>query len=86
VQKLVSARPRKSVDKQLTSHQFDHVRVGLLEDESDVLSITLFQLLLQVTAAVLILAKSVDLADEVQQVDAGVTGVVWIHVSLKRGE
>ena len=50
--------------------------MGLLEDESDVLIITLFQLLLQVAAAVLVLAKTVDLADEILQLDIGVTGVV----------
>jgi len=52
------------------------VRVGLLKDESDVLIIALFELLLQVAAAVLILAKTVDLADEILQLDIEIARVV----------
>ena len=60
----------------LTSHQLDHVGVGLLKDESDVLLVTLLELLLQEAAAVLILAKTVDLTGEILQLDVGEASIV----------
>lgn len=71
-----SAYVKRGVNKSLTSHQLDHVRVGLLEDESDVLSIAFFELLLQVATAVLILAKAIDLANDILQIDIEVARVV----------
>lgn len=54
--------------------------VGFLEDHLNVLGISLLQLLLQVAAAVLILAEGVDLVDESLQLDVR-EPVDWIVVS-----
>src|SRR3989344_2421881 len=55
----------------LTGHQLGKVRVHLVEDDVDGLGVHLIELLLQETAAVLVLAHRIDLADHL--VDARIT-------------
>ena len=50
----------KVVTKRI-SHKLNHVRSGLVEDDLDVLWVTVFKLLLQETTTVLILAQAVNL-------------------------
>lgn len=45
----------------LTSHQLDDVRSSLFKDDLQMLVVSLFELLLQKAAAMLILAQGVDL-------------------------
>lgn len=46
---------------QLTSHQLDDVRSSLVEDDLQVLGVTLLEFLLKKTTAMLIFAQAVDL-------------------------
>jgi hypothetical protein len=52
-------------------HQLNHMLVGLKPDHVDLLRVTVLQLLLQVAASMLILAKGIDLTTELLELHVG---------------
>ena len=68
----------------LTSHEIGEVTERLAEDDIAVLRDALLELLLQVTASVLVLAQARDLADEVLKTRAGeAVNYKWVNVSVE---
>ena len=66
----------------LTSHQFNNVFLGLLKDHVHMLRLVLLELSLEEAAAVLVLAKLIDLALHILQLEIGVASAVCKLVSL----
>lgn len=61
----------------ITSHKVNHILVRLDEDHLDVLGVTLFQLLLEITAPMLILAEAQNLALKVLQFDVCKASILY---------
>ena len=68
----------------LTGHEIGEVAECLAEDDIAVLRDALLELLLQVTATVLVLAQARDLSDEVLKTRAGeAVNYKWVNVSVE---
>ena len=63
----------------LTRHKLHDMRIGLVENELDMLRIPIFELLLQVAASMLIFTQTVDFPFERFELNVGKASVVCLY-------